>query len=167
MEFRSGAGRVMAGILALALLGACDKPVEDFATIQPATGETLQMYSKNINELVKIGKDARLVSYFCSTTLSGPCPADIGERLKLYGFAGEAAGVDLGLSFAKMAADDIDGTVDGTSDDSAFIRGAYRAVFGRDPDDSGGRSSLAFLTETGERRTLVRSMLESTEFKTR
>jgi Domain of unknown function (DUF4214) len=152
---------------ALALLAACDAKEPDITQAVPATGEVLQDYSKNITETVKIGSDGELVQYFCMNVLAGPCPADIGERLRPFGFADDATGVDLGYAFAMMAADAIDGAADFVSDDQAFLKGAYKAVLGREPDEGGGRSNLAFIQDTGQRRTLVRSMLESTEFQSK
>ena len=152
---------------ALMLLAACDAKKPDITQAVPATGEVLQEYSENITETVKIGSDGELVQYFCLNVLAGPCPADIGERLRPYGFAEETTGVDLGYAFSMMAADAIDGTADFVSDDQAFLKGAYKAVLGREPDEGGGRSNLAFIQDTGQRRTLVGSMLESTEFKSK
>jgi hypothetical protein len=161
-------GLVVAGVAALAVLGACDKPATDVTQAQPLAGEKLQAYSRDITDKVKIGNDAGFVQYFCQNVFSGPCPADIGEKLKPYGFSGDTtSGVDLGYAFSMMAADQIDGTPDYVCDDPTFIRGAYRAIFGREPDDAGGRGNLAFIVDTGQRRTLARAMLQSPEFRTR
>ena len=100
---------------------------------------------------------------FCRNGLGGPCPADITTTLKTYGFTG--SGVDLAHAFAQIVADRKDGDADFSSSDEDYLYAAYRVALGRDPDTGGAQDNLRLIQDTGERKTMLRSLLQSSEFK--
>lgn len=146
-------------------LAACDPGPEAIATAKPATGSELADFAKNVTKKVKLGRDASIVQYFCHTATGAGCPADIASKLAAYGFKSDSDGVDLAYVFASMAADAKDGKTDKSSTDEDFLAASYRVVLGREPDEGGAKTNLAFVKDTGQRKTMLRSMLESPEFK--
>lgn len=158
---------LMAALAGALILGACeDKSKQAIASATPATGTSLQEHSRKISRTVSLTNDADLVQRFCKNTLSAPCPPDIAEKLKSFGFADNQTGVDLAYAFALMAADAKDGKPDLASTDEDFLVAAYHVALGRDPDESGAQANLAFIKQKGERQLMLRSLLESAEFKT-
>ena len=150
------------------LLSACDAedPAPKLAAALPATGAALTQYSENITDAVNLGTNADLVQRFCKNMSGSSCPADIREKLSAAGFSGQGSGVDLASAFAKMEADQIDGEADQQSTAATYLRAAYKVVLAREPDEGGAQVNLKFLKEKGERDQLLRSMLQSAEFKT-
>ncbi len=154
-----------AGLVALAGCGGPDPKA--IAAAQPATGEDLVAYSQNITDAVRLDKDAKLLQFFCRNTSGQPCPPDIAAKLEVYGFKGHGSAVDLAYAFAMMAADAKDGEMDKTSTNQDFLAAAYRVVLDRAPDESGAMTNLAFLSEGGDRKTLLRSLLQSDELRSK
>jgi hypothetical protein len=158
--------KIALGMAALAL-SACGPGPEAIATAKPATGPALVAYSKDITQKIDLGKNADLVQYFCSSSMQQPCPADIVARLKDYGFTSESDGVDLAYRFTLMAADAKDGSADKTTSDEDFFVAAYKTVLGREPDTEGAKANLALIKDSGQRKTVLRGMLQSREFQSR
>lgn len=151
-------------VIAMALLPGCGgNPDEAIIKADAASGEKLQTYSENITEAVDIAGNADLVQRFCKNGLGGPCPADITTTLKTYGFAG--SGVDLAHAFTQIVADMKDGEADFSSSDEDYLDAAYHVALGRDPDTGGAQDNLRLIQDTGERKTMLRSLLQSAEFK--
>jgi hypothetical protein len=148
-------------------LSACGPGPEAIATAKPATGPALVAYSKAITQKIDLGKNADLVQYFCHTALQQACPADIATRLKDYGFTGESDGVDLAYRFTLMAADAKDGAADKTASDEDFFAAAYKTILGREPDNEGAKANLDVIKNGGQRKTVLRGMLQSREFQSR
>lgn len=162
--------RVLKCVLPCALLlAACGDSAEQLAekleAAAPATGATRETYSRNITRAVQIGKDASLVQLFCANAMAARCPADIAGKLKANGFVDNLDGVDLANAFAVMTADAIDGAADMTSSDEDFLAAAYQVVLNRAPDQEGALTNLKYIKDTGERKSMLRSMLESEEFR--
>jgi len=158
--------RMFAYVLPAALLiAACGDSGKTLATAEPATGAVLANYSRNITRSFQLGKDASLVQLFCRNATGARCPADIADRLKTYGFVDNLDGVDLAHAFVAMAADAKDGSADKSSSDEDFLAAAYRVVLNREPDQGGATENLKYIKETSERKNMLRSMLESQEFK--
>lgn len=155
-------GAAFAGML---LLAACGDPSEAIAAAQPAAGEKLEEHSNSISRSVQLAEDADLVQRFCKNTTGAVCPADIADKLKAFGFSDNQTGVDLAYAFTLMAADTKDRTPDLASSDEDFLAASYRVALGREPDQGGALSNLAFIKEKGERKAMLRSLLESEEFK--
>jgi hypothetical protein len=149
---------------------ACEKKVDPGPAVQatkPATGAQLASYASNSRDQVELARDAPLVQLFCQQATGKPCPADIETRLAAYGFKDKLTAVDLANAFTMMLADSIDGSPDLNSSDEDFLAAAYRVVLNRSPDVIGAQSNLKFIKETGQREQLLKSMLESEEFKAR
>jgi hypothetical protein len=156
----------IAALAAALTLAACGgDPAKQMAEATPAAGAQLEDYSRNITRAVQIGKDAPLVQRFCQNATKAPCPADIADKLKTYGFIENRDGVDLAHAYVAMLADEKDGAADQSSSDEDFWTVSYRAVLAREPDQDGGMSNLKYIKDTGERKSMLRSMLESQEFK--
>lgn len=156
----------IAGVLAIALLLAgCSDGGEPLSEAEPASGPALENYSRNITRAVQVGKDASLVQLFCRNATGARCPEDIVEKLKAYGFTDNLDGVDLAHAFVMMAADAKDGAADQSSTDEDFLAAAYRVILAREPDEGGALTNLNYIKDTGERKNMLRSMLESEEFK--
>jgi hypothetical protein len=157
-------GAVFAGMV---LLAACEEqdPTEAIAAAQPAAGASLEEHSLNISRSVQLAGDADLVQRFCRNTSGEACPPDIADKLKSFGFVDNQTGVDLAYAFVLMAADAKDGKSDLSSSDEDFLAAAYRVALGRVPDEGGAQSNLAFIRQNGERKAMLRSLLESQEFK--
>lgn len=157
-----------AGLTAFALLlagcGGGD-PKEAVAKAEAVSGEKLTEYSRNISETVDLAANPDLVQRFCKNGLGGPCPANIDDQLKDYGYAGKGTGVDLAHAFALIVADKKDGNPDYSASDEDYLYAAYRVALGRDPDQGGAQDNLRFIQDTGNRKTMLRSLLESEEFK--
>lgn len=152
---------------AVVFLSACDgDPSAQLAAAPPATGAALAHYSENITHAVKLGANADLVQRFCKNMTGAACPPDIPASLSAAGFSGEGSGVVLASAFAKIEADKIDGKADQQSTAETYLRAAYKVVLAREPDEGGAQVNLKFLKDTGERDQLLRSMLQSAEFKT-
>lgn len=156
--------RILAG--AILALAACDgDPTEQLAKAEPSTGEKLAEYSSGITDIVSLGGNADLVQRFCKNAFAGACPADVATRLGEVGFMSGGTGVDLANAFVVWVADDKDGNADLASADEDYLWAAYKVALGREPDEGGALSNLTFIKDGGERKTMLRSMLESQEFK--
>jgi hypothetical protein len=157
------AAMIAASILALA---ACDgDPTERLAKAEASAGETLAEYSSNITDIVSLGSNADLVQRFCKNAFAAVCPADVATRLGEFGFVSGGSGVDLANAFVVWVADEKDGNADLSSTDEDYLWAAYKVALSREPDESGALSNLTFIKDGGARRTMLRSMLESQEFK--
>lgn len=154
-----------AAAVALGLVAGCGDA--DVAPSAPATGDAVDQYSRNITEGVSLGNDAELVQLLCVNTTGAACPADIGETLKSFGYSDGGTGVDLAYAFTLMAADAKDGQADQASTDEDFLSAAYRVALAREPDAGGAQANLAFIKDTGQRKTMLRSLLESEEFRSK
>jgi Domain of unknown function (DUF4214) len=154
--------------LAGCALSACGDPAgqaKQLAAAQAATGAALEPYSDNITHAVDIGKNADLVQRFCKNATGQACPVDIAARLKTFGFADGQDGVKLAGAFVLMDLHENNQKGDADASDEEFLAAAYRVAFGRAPDEMGGKSNLAFIKETHERYAMLRSLLQSPEFK--
>ena len=150
---------------AFALLAACSDGTKEIAAAEPSSGAKLEEHSRTISRSVTLAGDADLVQRFCKNTTGAACPADIADKLKAFGFADNQTGVDLAYSFVLMAADAKDGNPDLSSSDEDFLAAAYRVALAREPDEGGAQANLSFIKEKGERKQMLRSLLESQEFK--
>jgi len=151
---------------AAAGLAACDGDTSEvLAKAEPATSDRLGSYARNIAETVDIAANADLVQRFCKNGFGGPCPADITQQLTNHGYVGGGTGVDLAHVFVVMVADRKDGDPDFSSSDEDYLFGAYRVALGRDPDPGGAQDNLRFIQDTGNRKQMLRSLLQSEEFK--
>jgi len=158
------ASRFKGVVTVAALLAGCGgDPEEAITKAEAASGEKLSAYSEIITEAVDLAANSDLVQRFCKNGLGGPCPANIATTLKTYGFAG--SGVDLAHAFTLIVADMKDGTEDFSSSDEDYLYAAYHVALGRDPDTGGAQDNLRLIQDTGERKTMLRSLLQSSEFK--
>ena len=73
--------------------------------------------------------------------------------------------MDLAHAMGVMLADEKDGETDQSSSDEDYLKAAYRVALGRDPDEGGAADNLTFIQDTGNRKQMLRSLLESVEFK--
>jgi hypothetical protein len=156
------AGTVVA---ALALAACGGDPSEAVAKAKPADAAALETYSRNISETVDLAANPDLVQRFCKNGLGAACPEDITAKLTEYGYSKSGTGVDLAHAFVLMVADQKDGEVDFSASDEDYLFAAYRVALGRDPDEGGARDNLIFIQDTGSRKTMLRSLLESAEFR--
>jgi hypothetical protein len=151
---------------AVILLAGCGgDPAEAVAKAEAAQGEALTEYARNIAETVDIAANPDLVQRFCRNGLGAACPEDITVRLGEFGYASGGTGVDLAHAFVVMVADQKDGNPDFTATDEDYLASAYRVALGRDPDASGAVDNLRFIQDTGNRKAMLRSLLQSEEFK--
>lgn len=158
---------VLSAIVSASLaLSACGgDPDEAIAKAQPATGEALEGYAKNIAETVDLAASADLVQRFCKNAFGGPCPADIDATLAQHGYAGGGTGVDLAHAFVMAMADQKDANPDLIATDEDYLHASYRVALGRDPDEGGARDNLRFIQDTGNRKAMLRTLLQSEEFQ--
>lgn len=157
----------LAVVLAVTALGlaACGDAKKAIAEADVAAGDKLQTYSKSISETVDLAASPDLVQRFCKNGMGAACPADITEKLKDNGYLNGGTGIDLAQAFVVMLADQKDGETDLNSSDEDYLYEAYRVALGRDPDEGGGTDNLTFIQDTGNRKQMLRSLLESDEFK--
>lgn len=151
--------------LAALLLAACGDPRKAIAEADAAGGEKLQAYSEKISETVDLVANPDLVQRFCKNAFGAVCPADITEKLSESGYGGGGTGVDLAHAFVVLLADQKDGEADQSSSDEDYLDAAYRVALGRAPDVGGARDNLTYIQDTGNRKQMLRSLLESDEFK--
>jgi len=147
------------------IAGCGGDPVEAVAKADAAQGAALEEYAQNIAETVDLAANPDLVQRFCKNGLGEACPADITLQLAEYGYASGGTGVDLAHAFTVMVADQKDGDPDLTATDEDYLASAYRVALGRDPDKSGAVDNLRFIQDTGNRKQMLRSLLQSDEFK--
>ena len=153
-------------VLAVIALSACGgDPKEAVSKAEAASGDALDTYAKNIAETVDLAANPDLVQRFCKNGLGGACPPDITEKLTEFGYAKGGTGVDLAHSFVMMVADGKDGNPDLSATDEDYLFAAYRVALGRDPDEGGARDNLQFIQDTGNRKAMLRSLLQSEEFQ--
>jgi len=145
--------------------GCGGDPVEAVAKADAAQGAALEEYARNIAETVELAANPDLVQRFCKNGLGGACPADITAQLSDHGYASGGTGVDLAHAFAVIVADQKDGDPDLTATDEDYLMSAYRVALGRDPDEAGAVDNLRFIQDTGNRKQMLRSLLQSQEFK--
>ena len=161
---RLNAAALLAAMLALA---ACDgDPTEALAKAEPAVGDKLAQYSAGITDIVSLNANADLAQRFCKNAFAARCPADVGTKLGEFGFASGGTGVDLANAFIVWVADERDGNADLASKDEDYLWAAYKVALAREPDEGGANSNLAFIKDGGDRKSMLRSLLESREFKT-
>jgi hypothetical protein len=156
---------VVGAFAALGLAACGGDPEEAVAKAEPAAGEALDTYARNIAETVDLAANSDLVQRFCKNGLGGACPEDITAKLAEFGYASGGTGVDLAHSFVMMVADGKDGNPDLSATDEDYLFSAYRVALGRDPDEGGARDNLQFIQETGNRKAMLRSLLQSEEFQ--
>jgi len=161
---RKSFGLVFAATIVI-LTGCGGDPAEAVAKAEAAQGDALDEYARNIAETVDIAANPDLVQRFCKNGLGAPCPADITTKLGEYGYASGGTGVDLAHAFAVMIADQKDGDPDLTVTDETYLASAYRVALGRDPDEAGAVDNLRFIQDTGNRKQMLRSLLQSEEFR--
>ncbi len=150
----------------LGLFAGCDSdPTEQLAAAEPSTSEKLAEYSAGITDIVSLGGNADLVQRFCKSAFAAACPADVATRLGEFGFLSGGSGVDLANAFVVWVADEKDGNADLSSSDEDYLWAAYKVALAREPDAGGAQSNLTFIKDGGDRKTMLRSMLESQEFK--
>jgi hypothetical protein len=155
---------VVAGTLIL-LSGCGGDPAEAVAKAEAAQGEALTEYARNIAETVDIAANPDLVQRFCRNGLGAACPEGITDKLKEFGYASGGTGVDLAHAFVVMVADQKDGNPDLLVTDEDYLASAYRVALGRDPDTGGATDNLRFIQDTGNRKAMLRTLLQSEEFK--
>ncbi len=156
---------LLAACAAFALAGCGGDADEAVATAEPAAGEILDTYARNMADTVDIAANPDLVQRFCKNGLGGPCPETITKQLADAGYVGGGTGVDLAHVFVVMVADQKDGDPDLSSTDEDYLFSAYRVALGRDPDAGGAADNLRFIQDTGNRKQMLRSLLQSEEFK--
>jgi hypothetical protein len=158
---------IMTFALAACVLAGCGgDPTEQVAAADPVGGDRLAEYSSNISNTVDLGADAGLVQRFCANALAAKCPADIIQKLEANGYIAGGTGVDLAGAFAVWMADEKDGNPDLSSSDEDYLWAAYKVALAREPDAGGAQSNLDFIrSPSGDRKTMLRSLLESQEFK--
>jgi hypothetical protein len=151
---------------ALVLLAGCGgDPAEAVAKAEAAQGDALDTYARNIAETVDLAANPDLVQRFCRNGLGAACPEDITVKLGEYGYASGGTGVDLAHAFTVMVADQKDGNPDLSATDEDYLASAYRVALGRDPDTGGATDNLRFIQDTGNRKAMLRTLLQSEEFK--
>ena len=155
---------VVAGTLIL-LSGCGGDPADAVAKSEAAQGEALTEYARNIAETVDIAANPDLVQRFCLNGLGAACPEGITDKLKEFGYASGGTGVDLAHAFVVMVADQKDGNPDLLVTDEDYLASAYRVALGRDPDTGGATDNLRFIQDTGNRKAMLRTLLQSEEFK--
>jgi hypothetical protein len=150
-------------VLALGLAG-CGDAKKAIAEADAAAGAKLEAYSQNISETVELAASPDLVQRFCKNGFGAACPPDITDKLKDNGYV-SGTGVDLAQAFVVMLADQKDGETDQSSSDEDYLAAAYRVALGRDPDEGGAKDNLTYIQDTGNRKQMLRSLLESEEFR--
>jgi hypothetical protein len=150
-------------VLALGLAG-CGDAKKAIAEADVAAGDKLEAYSHNISETVDLVASPDLVQRFCKNGFGAACPPDITDKLKDNGYV-SGTGVDLAQAFVVMRADQKDGETDQSSSDEDYLAAAYRVALGRDPDEGGAKDNLTYIQDTGNRKQMLRSLLESEEFR--
>lgn len=146
------------------LAGCGPDPAEAVASAEAAKGDALGQYAKDIAETIDIAANPDLVQRFCKNGFGASCPADITVRLAEHGYASGGTGVDLAHAFVVMLADQKDGEPDLIATDEVYLASAYRVSLGRDPDQAGAVDNLRFIQDTGNRKQMLRSLLQSEEF---
>jgi len=147
-------------------MAACGgDPVDAISKATPAGGDTLTKYAEAVTDAVSLSGNADLVQRFCQNGFKAPCPEGITTTLSDAGFANGGSIVDLAHVFAVLVADKKDGEADFSSSDEDYFHAAYNVALGRDPGEGGALDNLRFIQDTGERKTMLRSLLTSEEFK--
>lgn len=154
-----------AAAIAVLALAACTDPEEAVAKAEAAQGQALATYAEKISDTVDLAANPDLVQRFCKNGLGGGCPAEITDTLKQYGYLEGGTGVDLAHAFVVMVADSKDENPDLAASDEDYLFAAYRVALGRDPDEGGAQDNLRFIQDTGNRKQMLRSLLQSEEFK--
>jgi hypothetical protein len=152
-------------LLAILLIAACSELTANLDDATAAAGEELDTYSRGITRPAQLGRDASLVQRFCVNMTKAVCAPDTAEKLKAYGFADNQTRVDLAYAFTMIAADAKDGTADQASSVEDFLSGAYLVILGREPDQDGASNHRKHINDAGDRKTVLRTMLQSAEFK--
>ena len=150
-------------VLAIGLAG-CGDAKKAIAEADVAAGDKLEAYSQNISETVDLVASPDLVQRFCKNTFGAACPADVTDKLKENGYV-SGTGVDIAQAFVVILADQKDGEIDQSSSDEDYLTAAYRVALGRDPDEGGAKDNLTYIQDTGNRKQMLRSLLESEEFR--
>jgi hypothetical protein len=145
-------------------LSACSQKVDTKA--EAVAGEDLAKYSDHVKDKVELGKDSGLVQLFCLHSTGAKCAEGIEAQLKDYGFDGTGTTLDLANAMVKLYADVHDKTPDQYSSDEDFLAAAYQVVLGRAPDQGGAKANFDLIQQGNDnRRPVVRSLIESEEFK--
>ncbi len=166
MKFAKTTPATTLAALGCLVLAACEgDPTEQLARAEPATGDKLAQYSAGITDIVKLGENADLVQRFCQNAFAAPCPADVATKLGEFGYSSGGSGVDLANAFIIWVADEKDGNADLASSDEDYHWGAYKVALAREPNGDGSVSNLTFIKDGGDRKAMLRSLLESEEFK--
>ena len=163
-RLRQAAGAAAA--LAIGLAAGCSREAPAPGSVAPATGAELAAYADAITDASSRAKDASLYEYFCRNALGGPCPADIYARLAPHRADGESR-VSTADAFVRMWASEHKQAGADYVTDQEYLSAAYQVVLGRVPDADGAAANLAFIERTGEREQMLRSMLQSQEFRSK
>ena len=149
----------------LFLSGCGGDPVDAISKATPAGGDTLTKYSEAISDAVSLSGNADLVQRFCVNGFKTPCPTGVTAMLSDAGFPNGGSAVDLAHVFVTLVADKKDGEADYSSSDEDYFWAAYQVALGREPGADGALDNLRFIQDTGERKTMLRSLLVSPEFR--
>ena len=151
---------------ALALVAACSQEAPPApGSVPPAGAEDKAAFGENVTKKFLPATDAAVKELFCQNALGSPCPADIDEKLAPYFTGTENTRLDVADAFARMKAAENLGDPGALITDEAYVDACYEVVLGRAPDPSGLADALSFVKRTGERKILLRAMLQSAEFK--
>lgn len=153
-------------VMVAAALGACGgDPIDKIDEAEPATGDRLIEYSRSIAQRGGVGDYASLVQRFCQNAFATKCPEETKEHLERSGLSWGGTGVEVADAFVRWVADEQDGRPDLNSSDEDYLRAAYLVALGREPDEGGAKSNLNFIKNGGGRKLMLRSLLESPEFR--
>jgi len=151
----------------LAGLLACGQPSGPIPTVPPAGPEERVEYSRSITDRADRRRDASLYEYFCLNALDAPCPEDIDAQLAGVTVQGDRSRLGVADGFVRLLAARRSGDADGPITDQAYLDAAYQVALGRAPDPAGAADNLAFIQNAGERELMLRSLLQSNEFRSR
>ncbi len=145
-------------------LAACSPDPIEYGSVAPATAEQKAEFGRDATDRIDYATDLPVVEYFCVNTIGSACPADIEERLASYYTTSQRTRVDVADAFARYRATIDLGDPEALISDEDYVEAAYQVTFGRELDPSGRASNLGFVLETGQRKAMLRTLLESQEF---
>ena len=148
------------------LLAGCSQKAPEPGTIPPATQAERDEFGGNPGDKVNPRQDASVKELFCMNALGAACPADIDERLAVYSVGQGFSRIDLTDSFVRLKASQDLGDPNALITDEAYVEACYNVILGRHSDPGGFTDAVKFVKDTGERKTLVQSILRSPEFRT-
>lgn len=157
--------RRISALCAGLLAAACSPPPAPYGVTPPADAAARAAYAETITDAYKPAENVDLAEYFCVNALASPCPSDLDARLAPFRTRGVNSRLDLADAFTRMKAAADGGDPAAVISDEAYVAAAYLVVLGRPIDAEGGRDNLEFVARTGERKQMLRSLLQSAEFK--